>query len=249
MAALFRPSRSRIQTAVDRRFYRPRYDAVADARRRSPCACADELDLDTLAADLQRVADQTLQPVHVSLWLRRPAMRTRAIAGFSGRSRLSWSSSGPSRTTFVDLEGPADLPYGFGFTLLGVGAVTAGAVGAPGCRGTPSARSCMRLGAGLGLLLLSGAYAEASASTSLGPLPGADYAAWLGVWLSVPVFFGLTTFLLLLFPDGHLLSPRWRWVAWFTAAGVSLATASSAFTPRRIDAGIRQPDRCLGLSC
>ena len=54
-------------------------------------------------------------------------MRTRAIA-------LLWAVAsvvvvvGAVGTTFVDLEGPADLPYGFGFTLLGVGAVTAGAV-------------------------------------------------------------------------------------------------------------------------
>ena len=54
-------------------------------------------------------------------------MRTRVIA-------LLWAVAsvlvvvGAVGTTFVDLEGPADLPFGFGFTLLGVGAATAGAV-------------------------------------------------------------------------------------------------------------------------
>ena len=167
-------------------------------------------------------------------------MRTRVIT-------LSWAVAsvvvvvGAVGTTFVDLEGPADLPYGVGFILLGVGAATAGAVVMARVPGNAVGPILFALGAGLGVLLLSGAYAEASTATSLGPLPGAAYAAWLGVWLSVPVFFGLTTFLLLLFPDGHLLSPRWRWVAWFTAAGVSLATVGSAFTPRRLDPGFDNP--------
>jgi hypothetical protein len=71
IGALFQPVRHRLQNVIDRRFYRRKYDA-AKVLATFSATLRSEVDLEQLREQLVAVVQETMQPAHVSLWMRQP---------------------------------------------------------------------------------------------------------------------------------------------------------------------------------
>jgi hypothetical protein len=85
-------------------------------------------------------------------------------------------------------------------------------------------------------------YTEYGLETEPGSLPASDLVLWFESWAWIPPFGTLTTFLLLLFPDGRLPSPRWRPVAVLTAGGIVVASVAIALHPEPLsESGVENP--------
>src|SRR5215203_4253127 len=90
----------------------------------------------------------------------------------------------------------------------------------------------------LGLLYIAQRFATAYADYALlwnFAFPGGEYAAWFSNWVEYAGIILTGVFLTLLFPDGRLLSRRWRIVAWMAVLGAGLSGISDAFNPDGLD--------------
>jgi hypothetical protein len=114
-----------------------------------------------------------------------------------------------SMRDFLDYSGSAVLVVSF--SILGV-------LVASRRPGNPLGWIYLAVGFFIGLVNFASPYAEYALATNPGSsLPGGPLMSWLGAWAWIPGALLLTTFALLLFPDGRLPSPRWRPVAWLSA--------------------------------
>jgi hypothetical protein len=104
IAALFSPLRRRIQTVIDQRFYRRKYNA-AQILAAFSATMRDRTDLDALADDLREVVEQTMQPSYLSLWLRKPEPRAARLGtALQGTSRPRSQRGTTERGTRKDVN-------------------------------------------------------------------------------------------------------------------------------------------------
>ena len=87
------------------------------------------------------------------------------------------------------------------------------------------------MGPVMGLVVLAHGYVESWLAGGSGIRSLAETAAWFSSWSYIPLVVVPTTFLLLLFPDGRLPSPRWRLVAWCAGLGIIGILAGGALDP------------------
>jgi signal transduction histidine kinase len=135
------------------------------------------------------------------------------------------------------------------FGFRGYGLVLAAAFGIAGVLvgsrvpANPIGWLLLAAGMGAGLQELAQQYAVYGAYDSPGAVPGADVAAWSTEWIWIPLMAAVAIFIPLLYPNGHLPSPRWRFVAVVGAAGAVIGSIGFALVPGKLESfpGLRNP--------
>ena len=143
------------------------------------------------------------------------------------------TAAGTAIDVVLDWPDAYDLVADAAFLALGIAAATTGAIVTMRARGNAVGPLLLALGVGIGFTLACGSYAQV-ALTSAGPLPAQQWVAWFGDWPGTLTLFGVPPFLLLLFPDGRLRSPRWRPVAWSMGVAVAGATVGGALVSSEV---------------
>jgi signal transduction histidine kinase len=171
----------------------------------------------------------------------------RRIGGMSHRTaaRLAWSLWAVcvvliALALLLDfLTGTIPVPearVGFGLTVLaGVLSLSFPTVGALIASRLPT-NPIGWIFCGLGLVLAAQGFTIAYADYALVEnfaLPGGQYVAWFATWVR-DVIYMLTVFMMLLFPNGRMLSRRWRIVAWTAIFGAVLDALGDAFNPKEL---------------
>jgi signal transduction histidine kinase len=135
------------------------------------------------------------------------------------------------------------------FGFKGWGVLLAGTLAIAGflisSRVPSNAIGWLLLAAGVGAALqeLAQQYANYGLFSSPGALPAADVAAWITEWIWIPFMAILALYIPLLYPDGHLPSPAWRYVAAVGTIGATLGTIFFALVPGDLEStpGVRNP--------
>ena len=129
-------------------------------------------------------------------------------------------------------RGPA--PLGIGFVLLFMSFATVGALISSRQPGNLIGWIFCILGILGPFGSASEEYALYSLVTQPGSLPGGKVMAWLAAWFAGPIIFAMVAFVLLLFPDGRLLSRRWRPLVWVNLVAILLLFAWN-FEPGQLE--------------